>query len=63
MWDTVQDLWGQGAAGADQHLSHDRPCPRCGHAMHTFLACDASCGCEPVSVPAHAQAAQVSAGV
>ena len=54
MWDTVQDSWGQTTsqdACGEEHLSHDRPCVRCGHAMHTFLACDASCGCEPVSVP------------
>ena len=31
MWDTVQTN--------DEHLSHDMPCPRCGHALHTFLAC------------------------
>ncbi len=55
MWDTVQDSWqdpssGRGADPEGLHLSHDRPCVRCGHAMHTFLACDAGCGCEPASV-------------
>ncbi|CAB4727408.1 unannotated protein [freshwater metagenome] len=55
MWDTVQDSWqdpssGHGADPEGAHLSHDRPCVRCGHAMHTFLACDAACGCEPAVV-------------
>ncbi len=43
MWDTVQTN--------QQHLSHDLPCPRCGHAVHTFLACGDSCACEPVVMP------------
>lgn len=43
MWDTVR---------SDDHpLSHDLPCQRCGHAMHTYLACDAGCDCVPVSPP------------
>jgi hypothetical protein len=53
MWDTVQDSWSSGhpdQASEGTHLSHDRPCVRCGHAMHTFLACDQACGCEPASV-------------
>lgn len=29
-----------------QHLSHDLPCPYCGHAGHRFLPCDHECGCE-----------------
>lgn len=28
------------------HLSHDRPCPYCGHAGHYYLPCDRECGCE-----------------
>lgn len=28
------------------HLSHDRPCPVCGHAGHYYLPCDQDCGCE-----------------
>jgi len=43
MWDTVQTN--------HQHLSHDLPCPRCGHAVHTFLACGDDCPCEPVVMP------------
>jgi hypothetical protein len=43
MWDSVTDN--------DQHLSHDLPCSRCGHAMHTFLACDEHCDCAPCEMP------------
>ena len=43
MWDTVQTN--------DQHLSHDLPCPRCGHGVHTFLACDERCDCAPCVMP------------
>jgi hypothetical protein len=43
MWDTVSDN--------GHHLSHDLPCPRCGHAMHTFLACDEHCDCAPCEMP------------
>lgn len=40
MWDTVQTN--------SVHLSHDMPCPQCGHAPHTYLACGDTCDCEPV---------------
>jgi hypothetical protein len=43
MWDTVQT--------SDTHLTHDRPCPRCGHALHTYHACDDSCECRPTPAP------------
>ena len=43
MWDTVQTN--------EQHISHDMPCPRCGHALHTFLGCDDECGCLPALMP------------
>ncbi|MFL6107179.1 MAG: hypothetical protein ACJ716_08065 [Marmoricola sp.] len=43
MWDTVQTN--------EVHLSHDLPCSRCGHAMHTFLACSETCDCVPAVVP------------
>ena len=43
MWDTVQTN--------ETHLSHDLPCPRCGHALHTFLACGDECACAPVVMP------------
>lgn len=29
----------------DEHLSHDLPCPYCGHAGHRYLPCDRECGC------------------
>jgi len=43
MWDTVQTY--------RDHLSHDMPCQRCGHAMHRFLSCDANCDCAPAVMP------------
>lgn len=43
MWDTVQT--------AAHELSHDMPCVRCGHAMHTFLACSDVCSCQPSVMP------------
>ena len=43
MWDAVMD--------GGEHLSHDLPCPRCHHAMHTFLACDERCDCTPCVMP------------
>jgi hypothetical protein len=47
MWDTVQTN--------EQHISHDMPCPRCGHALHTFLGCDDECGCLPALMPGEQQ--------
>jgi hypothetical protein len=44
MWDTVEDNSGI-------HLSHDMPCPSCGHAVHTYLACGDTCACVPVGLP------------
>ena len=43
MWDTVQTN--------DVHLSHDMQCQRCGHDVHTFLACGPGCACERVVMP------------
>ena len=43
MWDTVQTN--------QEHLSHDPPCPHCGHPAHTYLACSATCGCLPQLPP------------
>ncbi len=42
MWDTFEEQ--------REHLSHDMPCQRCGHAMHTFLSCDAGCDCAPARI-------------
>jgi hypothetical protein len=43
MWDTVETNAG--------HLTHDMPCPGCGHAIHTYLPCGDFCDCEPVRLP------------
>ena len=43
MWTTEQTN--------QHHLSHDLPCPSCGHAVHTFLACSDTCGCVPPAMP------------
>ena len=29
-------------------LTHDMPCPRCGHAPHSYLPCSDECECVPV---------------
>ncbi len=49
MWDSVSDLLAVGPTRVQ--LSHDMPCPRCGHAMHTYLACGDYCDCPPVVMP------------
>ena len=46
MWDTPQTN-PQGIV----HLSHDLPCPRCGHGTHTYLPCSDACACVPPAVP------------
>jgi len=43
MWDTVEDQ--------SVHLSHDLPCPWCGHAGHYYLPCDRACGCQGHAMP------------
>ena len=47
MWDTVQTN--------SQHLSHDLPCPGCGHAVHTYLSCSDRCSCRPTVMPGAAR--------
>jgi len=42
-WETVQT--------SELHLSHDPPCPRCGHPMHFYLACSDACDCVPPVLP------------
>ena len=37
MWDTVQI--------SRSRLSHDLPCPECGHAAHSYLPCSDLCRC------------------
>ncbi len=47
MWDSPQP---------DQtHLSHDLPCPRCGHPAHTYLECSDTCSCVPAAMPGAAE--------
>jgi hypothetical protein len=40
MWDTVQT--------DGEHLTHDMPCPHCGHGLHVYLECGNGCDCTPV---------------
>jgi len=49
MWDNVDE----------QHtlLTRDRPCPECGHAMHTYLPCSDSCSCRPALPAKHSRVA------
>lgn len=49
MWDT--------AYISDVHLSHDMQCARCGHDVHTFLACGADCAASQLSCPGPSQIA------
>jgi hypothetical protein len=46
MWDTIDTVPYTALDARAEHLSHDRPCDRCGHAAHRYLPCDANCGCE-----------------
>ena len=41
MWDTVETN--------SVHLSHDMPCPQCGHPLHIYLPCGDSCDCVPAT--------------
>lgn len=43
MWNTVEE--------AKHELSHDMPCPRCGHGIHVYLACGDHCACPPTALP------------
>ena len=40
MWDTVIEVQGTAA-----HLTHERPCTRCGHGPHRYLPCSDACDC------------------
>jgi hypothetical protein len=48
MWDTLDTN--------AVHLSHDMPCPQCGHPPHLYLACGDACDCVPTMVAARAVA-------
>ena len=39
MWDTVETQI--------HPLSHEMPCPGCGHPTHTYLPCSDGCDCTP----------------
>jgi hypothetical protein len=54
-------MWDTPAEPAPSHLTRDLPCSRCGHAVHTFLACSDSCGCDPCVMPGSAGALLLSA--
>ncbi|WP_182481405.1 hypothetical protein [Nocardioides immobilis] len=45
MWDTTL------TATREMHLSHDLPCPSCGHGVHTYLPCGDFCDCPRVVLP------------
>jgi len=51
MWDTVDDRSEPSSGPSSGHLSHDLPCPWCGHAGHYYLPCDAACGCRGHVMP------------
>ena len=53
MWDTVVET--------TTHLSHDLPCPRCGHAGHRFLPCD-QCACAGIERTAYDAEGEPAAG-
>jgi hypothetical protein len=42
MWDTVVE--------SSTHLSHEMPCPRCGHEVHRYLPCSDACACSGYQV-------------
>jgi len=44
-------MWTTTSTTQHQHLSHDLPCPACGHAVHTYLACSDTCACPPTVMP------------
>jgi hypothetical protein len=43
MWDPLRS--------DDRHLSHDLPCPQCGHAAHSCLPCSDACDCARSLMP------------
>lgn len=43
MWDTAET--------STVRLSHDPPCPSCGHAAHTYLPCSDTCACARTGMP------------
>ena len=45
MWETAC------SDDTETNLTHEMPCPRCGHPPHRFLACGGDCECEPEDMP------------
>lgn len=43
MWETVPIV--------DVHMSHDLPCPQCGHPAHSYLPCGDACDCTRSAMP------------
>lgn len=43
MWNTDQT--------EPRQLSHDLPCPGCGHPVHTYLPCSETCTCRITGLP------------
>src|SRR5690242_7876750 len=46
MWDTAET-----SDEAARLVTHDMPCQRCGHAVHTFLECSDTCSCVSAAMP------------
>ncbi len=53
MWDTVQTN--------ELHLSHDLPCPQCGHGAHSYLLCSDTCACPRSLVPGTTSTVELAA--
>ena len=45
MWDTQHTT--------SLHLSHDIPCPACGHGRHSYLPCSTECLCPAQPIPGY----------
>ena len=52
MWDTAEHP--ENTDVRSFPMSHFLPCPRCGHEVHTYLACSDTCACAPVVMPGSA---------
>ena len=52
MWDTAQNPETTNVGSFPR--SHFLRCQRCGHEVHTYLACSDTCSCAPVVMPGSA---------
>jgi len=50
-------MWDPLGTAAGPPLSHDMPCPYCGHGAHLYLSCSETCSCSPLGMPGTSQAA------